>query len=300
MAECKSKLAALNSDYLNLTTGIVIQSVVPPPYCRQPRRTTAICAHNISTLMPESKTPVAMDALLENCRVSIDNNNLRACTACGVAHDFQLREDLIEIPAVLIINLQRTAPDHKILTGLTVPEISRPVLGQQYTPTAVISHIGTSTRNGHFVAITRDPDQWTLRNDDAAPSKRPSPAPRETSETMSTIILQSTQLPAPHPLAPAAAQSSEPEEPWTVVGRGGRHSARQDHKRHKPPATAPLPTPVSTPITPTRQPATRQTEKPASPADPPNPHTTELHTLRIMQLDTLSSQPTPNTRPHTA
>jgi exonuclease III len=295
-AECKDKLTALNSDYLNLTTGIMIRSIVPPAYCRRPHRTTAICAYNISTPMPESKAPSTVDALLDNCLLSEDPKSFLSCSTCGVAHPFQLREELVELPTVLIINLQRIAPDHKILTGITIPETTRPVLGQQYTPTAVISHLGRSTENGHFVAITRDHDQWTYRNDDAAPSPRSSPAPREATETISTIILQSRQLPAPHPIAIAAAPPIEPEEqPWTVVRRGGRHSARKDHKKHKPLSTTPLPTPVGTSTLPNPaaaatsacpQPPPAVARVPASSiADSPKSHTTELHTLRVLQLN---------------
>jgi hypothetical protein len=80
---CKNKLAALNSDYLNLTTGIMIRSVVPPAYCRQPHRTTAVCAYNVSTFVPESKTPVTVDALLDNCLLSDDPKSARAPPAAS-------------------------------------------------------------------------------------------------------------------------------------------------------------------------------------------------------------------------
>ncbi len=105
IAEVKNKLTNINSEFFNLVASIVVETVTPPPQCRRLHSVTATCVFTTLSPIPDSKEAVPLDSLIRI--VHTDNKNERYCVDCGFPHNFQLKEEIVELAPITVINVQR-------------------------------------------------------------------------------------------------------------------------------------------------------------------------------------------------
>jgi hypothetical protein len=146
IAEVKNKLTNINSEFFNLVASIVVETVTPPPQCRRLHSVTATCVFTTLSPIPDSKEAVPLDSLIRI--VHTDNKNERYCVECGFPHNFQLKEEIVELAPITVINVQRNGLqqtfskasskkrllERKILTAVNIPARTQPALGTNITP----------------------------------------------------------------------------------------------------------------------------------------------------------------------